>query len=52
VIPDGVVVMGSPAQVARELKDEDRLRILRGAEVYRQRSALYRATLKPFPPGG
>jgi len=51
-VPEGVVVMGSPAKVVRELKEEDRVRILRGAEVYRSRSALYRAELKPFPPGG
>ena len=52
VVPDGVVVMGSPAQVVRELKEEDRQRILRGAEVYRRRSALYRSALKPFAPHG
>ena len=50
-VPEGVVVMGSPAKVVRELKEDDRVRILRGAEVYRQRSALYRATLKPSTPG-
>lgn len=50
-VPEGVVVMGSPAKVVRELKEDDRVRILRGAEVYRQRSALYRAALKPSTPG-
>ena len=51
-VPDGVLVMGSPAQVARGLGEQDRMRILRGAEVYRQRMALYRDALEPLAPGG
>ena len=51
-VPDGVLVMGSPAQVVREIGEQDRLRIRRGAEVYRQRVALYREALRPHVPGG
>ena len=51
-VPDGMLVMGSPAKVVRELGEQDRTRIRRGSEVYRQRMALYREALEPLAPGG
>jgi carbonic anhydrase/acetyltransferase-like protein (isoleucine patch superfamily) len=47
IIPDGVVVVGSPAKVVREVTDEDRRRIAHAAEVYRARGREYRSLLKP-----
>jgi len=46
VIPDGVVVMGSPAQVIRELTDRDRAMILTGSHHYQENAKRYRADLK------
>lgn len=46
VIPDGVVVMGSPAQVVRELTDRDRAYIAGGAQHYRDNAQRYRRELK------
>ncbi|HEU4529681.1 MAG TPA: gamma carbonic anhydrase family protein [Steroidobacteraceae bacterium] len=46
VIPDGVIVMGSPAKVVREVTDEDRQRIAHAADVYRKRARQYRAQLQ------
>lgn len=45
-IPDGVVVMGSPAQVVRELTDRDRAYITAGAQHYRDNAKRYRKELK------
>jgi carbonic anhydrase/acetyltransferase-like protein (isoleucine patch superfamily) len=45
-IPDGVVVMGSPAQVVRELTDRDRAYITAGAQHYRDNAQRYRKELK------
>jgi carbonic anhydrase/acetyltransferase-like protein (isoleucine patch superfamily) len=50
--PDGVLVMGAPGVVVRELTAEDRLRASRAADVYRSRIARYRATLTPWVPSG
>lgn len=46
VIPDSVIVMGSPAKVVREATDEDRQRIAHAADVYRKRARQYRAQLQ------
>jgi carbonic anhydrase/acetyltransferase-like protein (isoleucine patch superfamily) len=46
IIPDGVVVMGSPAQVVRELTDRDRAYITGGAQHYRDNAQRYRKELK------
>jgi carbonic anhydrase/acetyltransferase-like protein (isoleucine patch superfamily) len=46
VIPDGVVVMGSPAQVVREITDKDRAMLERGASHYVENAQRFRAQLK------
>ncbi|HUL92237.1 MAG TPA: gamma carbonic anhydrase family protein [Burkholderiales bacterium] len=45
--PDGVLVVGSPGKVVRELKPEERAGLLENADVYVRRSKLYREKLKP-----
>lgn len=45
-IPDGVLVVGSPGKVVRELKPEERERLLGIATGYVERAALYRRELK------
>ena len=51
-IPDGVLVLGSPGKVVRELKPEERARLLEIAAGYVERSKLYRTELReqPLPP--
>ena len=51
-IPPGVLALGSPAKVVRELKPEEKEEILRIAGSYVARSRLFREQLKeqPFPP--
>lgn len=44
-IPDGVVVMGSPAKVVRELTDKDRLLIAGAAHHYVENARRYRDQL-------
>lgn len=44
--PDGVMLMGSPAKVVRELRPEEKERILRTARGYADRGAHYRRELK------
>ena len=39
--PDGVVIMGSPAKVVRELNDDDRMKLRANAERYVQRAKRY-----------
>jgi carbonic anhydrase/acetyltransferase-like protein (isoleucine patch superfamily) len=46
-IPDGVVVMGSPAQVVRELTDKDRMLIAGAAHHYQENARRYREQLRP-----
>lgn len=48
VIPDGVVVMGSPAQVVRETTDRDRQLLAGAAAHYRENSKRYRRDLTPL----
>src|SRR5437667_1305137 len=45
--PDGVLVVGSPGRVVRELKPEEREGLLENADIYVRRSKLYREELKP-----
>jgi len=47
-IPDGVLVIGSPGKVVRDLKPEERERLLGIASGYVERSRLYRQDLKPI----
>ena len=51
-IPSGVVVMGSPAVVVRELTDKDRKLLDDGAEHYQERARQYRQqfTIDPRAP--
>jgi carbonic anhydrase/acetyltransferase-like protein (isoleucine patch superfamily) len=48
VIPDGVVVMGTPAKVVREASTRDLEMIRRASEHYIARSAEFRERLKPL----
>ncbi len=43
--PEGVLLLGSPARVARELTDEEIARLPKTAERYIERAALYRDAL-------
>src|SRR6266478_3117522 len=45
--PDGVLVVGSPGKVVRELTPEEQETLLGNAETYVRRSKLYREKLKP-----
>lgn len=45
-IPDGVLVLGSPGKVVRELRPEERARLLDVAGGYVERSKLYKKTLR------
>ncbi|HUQ73433.1 MAG TPA: gamma carbonic anhydrase family protein [Burkholderiales bacterium] len=45
-IPDGVLVVGSPGKIVRELKPEERERLLGIASGYVERSRLYARELK------
>jgi len=47
-IPDGVLVVGSPGKVVRELKPEERERLLGIATGYVDRSRLYARELRPI----
>ena len=47
-IPDGVLVVGSPGKVVRELKPEERERLLGIASGYVERSRLYKREMKPI----
>ena len=44
--PDGVMILGSPAKVVRELTSEEIAGLRKSAEVYAQHSLRYRAGLK------
>jgi carbonic anhydrase/acetyltransferase-like protein (isoleucine patch superfamily) len=47
-IPDGVLVVGSPGKIVRQLKPEERARLLGIATGYVERAALYRREMKPI----
>jgi carbonic anhydrase/acetyltransferase-like protein (isoleucine patch superfamily) len=46
VFPDGTLILGAPAKAVRELTDEERENILKGAAHYVARGAQYRGQLK------
>ena len=45
--PDGVLVLGAPGKVMRELKPEEKAGLLENADIYVRRSKQYREKLKP-----
>src|SRR3954469_3897287 len=45
-IPDGVLVLGSPGKIVRELKQEEKDYLLKIADGYVERSRFYNANLK------
>ena len=45
--PDGVLVLGSPGKVVRELEPEEREDLLKNADIYVRRAKLYREKLRP-----
>ncbi len=45
--PDGVLIIGSPAKVARKLTDEELARMAGAAQRYVERAQLYRRALRP-----
>ncbi|TMG71065.1 MAG: gamma carbonic anhydrase family protein [Betaproteobacteria bacterium] len=45
--PDGVLVVGSPGKIVRELKPEEKEGLVENADIYVRRSRLYREQLKP-----
>jgi carbonic anhydrase/acetyltransferase-like protein (isoleucine patch superfamily) len=51
-IPEGVLVVGSPGKIVRELRQEEKDRLLSIARGYVERSMLYRKELRelPLPP--
>ena len=46
--PDGVLILGSPAKVVRELTDEEIGALKQSARHYIERAALYRRRLRPL----
>jgi len=51
-IPDGVLVLGSPGKIIRELKPEEKMRVLEAAQSYVDRSTLFKQEMReqPLPP--
>jgi len=47
-IPDGVLVIGSPGKVVRELRQEEKDFLLKIAQGYIDRSKVYKGSLKPL----
>ena len=47
-IPEGVLVLGSPGKIVRELKQQEKDFLLQIAQGYIDRSRLYRDNLKPL----
>jgi len=47
VIPDGSLVMGSPAKIAKPLDPEKFILLEKSAEVYQKKASLYQASLQP-----
>jgi carbonic anhydrase/acetyltransferase-like protein (isoleucine patch superfamily) len=45
--PDGVLVVGSPGKIVRELTSEEKERLLENADIYVRRSKVYREKLRP-----
>ena len=49
-IPDGVLVLGSPGKIARDLKQEEQDSLLNIARGYVERSRMYKRELREEPP--
>jgi carbonic anhydrase/acetyltransferase-like protein (isoleucine patch superfamily) len=47
-IPDGVLVLGSPGKIVRELRPEEKERLLEISRHYVERGRLYREQLRPI----
>jgi carbonic anhydrase/acetyltransferase-like protein (isoleucine patch superfamily) len=47
-IPDGVLVLGSPGKIVRELKQEEKDYLLKVAAGYVERARFYNSNLKPI----
>ena len=47
-IPDGVLVIGSPGKIVRELRQEEKDFLLKIAQGYVERSRFYKTQLKPL----
>ena len=47
-IPGGVLVLGSPGKVVRDLRPEERQRLLEAADGYVKRGRFYNSNLKPI----
>ena len=47
-IPGGVLVIGSPGKVVRELRPEEKAGLLENAAGYVERGKLFNASLKPI----
>jgi carbonic anhydrase/acetyltransferase-like protein (isoleucine patch superfamily) len=47
-IPDGVLVVGSPGKIVRELRPEEKAGLLKISSGYVERSKLYKQSLKPI----
>ena len=45
-IPDGVLVLGSPGKIIRELKPEEKMRVLEAAQSYVDRSTLFKREMR------
>ena len=45
--PDGVLILGSPGKVVRELKPKEKEELLENADIYVRRAKLYREKLGP-----
>lgn len=53
--PDGVLIMGTPAKIVRELTEQERAALQLNAQVYRDNARRYRTSFKPVAaqqPGG
>lgn len=48
-IPDGSLVLGSPARVARQLTDEEKAMLLESADIYVRNFKRFKRDLKPDP---
>ncbi|MGH8737249.1 MAG: gamma carbonic anhydrase family protein, partial [Burkholderiales bacterium] len=49
-IPDGVLVLGSPGRIVRELRQDEREKLVRIAQGYIERSKWYRRELRALAP--
>lgn len=45
--PDGVLVLGTPGKIVRELKPEEKAELLKNADIYVRRAKVYRERLRP-----